>query len=232
MVLTAWTEVHENILKECRAKLFAYMWLQNMSSYFYITCYNWLAYLVIVFSAFASATMFSFNSQESNCGTSTFGISTNVIQYTIGSISLLSAVLTGIIRQMRPGELYQQHCNTAKKYSIIIRAIDGTLLLTRDLRPDPIFFIEKTGQEVDNMIKNQNDPPHHVIKRFEKIYGPIERILYGEDIVELWKIRYNTNRLEKKILKRDLSMHLYNNFAPKKNKNNGESSELQQQNPL
>ena len=196
----SWTIAHENILKEWKAKAFAYLWLQLNSCYFYIRIYNWLAYSVIVLSSFASATMFSLNSQE-DCHTPFFGINIVIIQYVIGSISLLSAILTGLIRQLKPGEMYQQHASTAKKYHSLIRSIDACLSLTSNLRPDPVTFIEKAGIELDNLANNQIEPPLTVIRRFEKEYGTLEKILYGEDIVELWKLRYNTSKMERKMKK-------------------------------
>lgn len=198
---TVWTHAHESILKEWKAKAFAYLWLQNNSCYFYIRLHNWLAYIVIVLSSFASATMFSLNTTNGSCETPLLGISIVAVQYVVGTVSLLSAILTGVIRQLKPGELYQQHASTAKRYHTLIRSIDACLSLTCILRPDPAIFIEKAGAELDNLANNQVDPPLSVIKKFEEIYGPLERILYGEDVVELWKIRYQTSRMEAKMRK-------------------------------
>jgi hypothetical protein len=145
--------------------------------------------------------MFSLNSTQGSCETPIFGISIVVVQYVVGTLSLLSAILTGVIRQLKPGEMYQQHASTAKRYHTLIRGIDACLSLTCILRPDPAIFIEKAGGELDNLANNQVDPPLSVIKKFEEIYGPLERILYGEDVVELWKIRYQTSRIEAKMRK-------------------------------
>lgn len=201
LAISKWTQEHENILKEWKAKAFANLWLQTQSCYYYVHIYNWLAYLVIILSSFASATMFSLNpSPDDNCK-STFGASIDVIQYVVGTVSLLSAILTAIIRQLKPGEMYQQHATTAKRYHNIIRSIDACLSLAVEMRPDSISFIEKVGIELDNLANNQVDAPLRVIKKFEHTYGPLERILYGEDVVELWKIGYNTQKMEKKLKK-------------------------------
>jgi hypothetical protein len=198
---SSWTHAHEQILKEWKAKAFAYMWLQSNSCYFYIRLHNWLAYLVIILSSFASATMFSLNSSGDSCQTPIAGIPIIVVQYVVGTVSLLSAILTGVIRQLKPGEMYQQHASTAKRYHSLIRSIDACLSLTSVLRPDPALFIEKAGTELDNLANNQIDPPLSVVKRFERVYGPLERILYGEDVVELWKITYQTSKLEARMKK-------------------------------
>lgn len=195
-----WTLVHESILKEWKAKAFAYLWLQNNSCYHYIKLYNWLAYIIIIFSSLASATMFSLNSSSDKCE-SQLGIPIVVIQYVVGVISLVSAILTGVIRQLKPGEMYQQHASMSKRYHTLMRSIDACLSLTSQLRPNPAIFIEKAGAELDNLANNQLDPPLAIIKKFEKIYGPLERILYGEDVVELWKLRYHTSKIEQKMKK-------------------------------
>lgn len=197
-----WSPAHEHILKEWKAKAFAYLWLQTNSCYFHVSVYNWLAYVVIFASSFASATMFSLDTSRYNCGVVGLGgIPVSVVQYLVGSISLMAAILTGVIRQLKPGEMYQQHASIAKRYHTLIRSIDACLSLTSQLRPDPVTFIDKVGKELDNLANNQAEPPLSVVKKFEKIYGPLERILYGEDVVELWKLRYHTSKMEAKMKK-------------------------------
>jgi len=198
-----WNPIHENILKEWKAKSFAYLWLQNNSCYYYITIYNWLAYIVIIFSSFSAATMFALTNSSSNdlCKETSFGISIIYVQYIIGSLTLLSAILTSLIRQIKPGEMYQIHSSTTKKYNSLIRSIDKCLSLISDLRPEPNSFIDKTGNELENLAENQIEPPLFIIKKFEKIFGPIDRILYGEDMVEIWKLQYRTNKIKNKIMK-------------------------------
>lgn len=198
----AWTKEHEEILKEWKAKAFAYLWLQNNSCYFYLKIHNWLAYIIIVLSSISSATMFSISPSSDGTSLTMSGIPLGIIQYVIGSLSLLSAILTGVIRQMKPGEMYQQHASIAKRYHNMIRSIDACLSLTSSLRPNPAMFIERAGTELDTLANSQLEPPLLVIRRFEAIYGPLERVLYGEDVVELWKITYETNKQEQKMRKR------------------------------
>lgn len=193
-----WIQEHETILIEWKAKGFAYLWLQSHSCYFYVRMYNWLAYTVIILSSISSATMFSITSSNDDCVPHF-----SAVQYTIGSLSLIAAILTGVIRHLKPGEMYQQHATIARRYHTLIRSIDTCLSLTSELRPDPSIFIEKIGTELDNLANTQSDPPLYVIKRFEKAFGPLERILYGEDIVELWKIRYQTNRMEQRMFRKN-----------------------------
>lgn len=199
---TQWTKEHEEILKEWKAKAFVYLWLQTKSCYHFLRINNWLSYTIIILSSIASATMFSIGSTE---GTNTIGIPIYVIQYITGLLTLLSAIFTGILRQLKPGEMYQEHANVAKKYNNLIRSIDVCLSLTSGLRSNPVTFIERTCTELDHLANTQIEPPRNIIRNFEKIYGPLERVLYGEDIVELRKITYETDKLEKKMRKFFLS---------------------------
>jgi hypothetical protein len=205
--MSQWTKEHENILKEWKAKAFAYLWLQTQSCYFYIKIYNWLAYIVIILSSFASATMLSLTDSSTNvdctCNYTAFGVPIIIVQYVIGSFSLLSAILTSVIRQLKPGEMYQHHASTSKRYHNLIRSIDACLSLTPVLRPEPSHFIEKAGIELENLADNQIEPPLGIIKKFEKIYGPLDKILYGEDIIELWKLGYQTEKAHRKIMKKN-----------------------------
>ena len=202
MQQSEWTKEHEEILKEWKAKAFAYLWLQNNSCYHYLRTQNWLAYTVIVLSSVSSATIFSVTTSGEAQLVTIGMVPVYIIQYVIGALSLLSAILTGVIRQLKPGEMYQQHASAAKKYHNLIRSIDACLSLTRNLRPNPALFIERAGAELDTLANTQLEPPLFVIRRFETIYGSLERVLYGEDVIELWKITYETNKLEQKMRNR------------------------------
>ena len=67
------------------------------------------------------------------------------------------------------------------------------------MRPTPTSFLEKIGIELDALESSQNDPPLMIVRRFEKKYGPLHRVLYGEDIVELTKIEIQANKFFDKL---------------------------------
>jgi hypothetical protein len=188
-----WTQDHLNILKKWKIKIFAYMWMQNESCYYFTSIYNWVAYTVICTSSFAGATMFSINSFQTKCENIN-GIPALYIQYFIGSISLLSAILTGIIRQIKPGEYSQIHSSTFRRYNVLLRTIDEVVISQKcDTLPDE--FINTVSVTMNDIINEQKEPPKSIIKKFEKTYGPLERILYGEDILELCKMKQTTNNI-------------------------------------
>lgn len=188
-VLHSWNEQHEEILKEWKAKCFVNLWLQDASSYFYTKLYNWLSYPVIIVSSLSSAALFSSDNL--------------IIKYIVGVMTLSSGILTAITRQLKPGELHQQHSLTTRRYHNLIRSIDTCLSLTVPMRPQPSTFIEKIGLEIDTLAASQLDPPLKIIKQFEKKFGPLDRMLYGEDIVELMKIEMQANKMFKKMRKNE-----------------------------
>lgn len=182
-----WTEAHEDILKEWKAKCFVNLWLQEKSSYYYVRLYNFLTYPIIFLTSTSSAALFSSNNL--------------VLKYIAGVMTLTSGMLTAITRQLKPGELYQQHALTTRRYMNLLRNIDICLSLTIPMRLSPAHFIDKIGLEIDNLASNQLDPPISVIRRFEKKYGPLDKMLYGEDIVELLKIELHANKMFRKVKK-------------------------------
>lgn len=183
-----WTRQHEEILKEWKAKCFVNLWLQDMSSYYYTKMYNWLSYPVIVISSVSSAALFASDN--------------TAIKYVVGVMSLVSGILTSISRQMKPGELHQQHAISTRRYHNLIRHIDTCLSLTEGMRPHPTVFIEKIGVDIDGLMDSQLDPPLRIVQSFEKEYGPIDRMLYGEDIIELMKIEMHTSKMFHRIQKK------------------------------
>lgn len=182
-----WTEAHEDILKEWKAKCFVNLWLQEKSAYYYVRLYNYLSYPIIVLTSISSAALFASNNQ--------------VLKYIAGTMTLAAGVLTAVTRQLKPGELYQQHALTTRRYMNLLRSIDICLSLTISMRSSPAHFLDKIGLEIDNMASNQLDPPINVIRLFEKMYGPLDKMLYGEDIVELLKIELHANKMFRKVKK-------------------------------
>jgi hypothetical protein len=188
----SWQPQHDKILVLWKSKAFVNLWLQNRSTYYYLYVYNFLSYLIIIISSVSSATLFS----DPNL----FG-GKRCINYIVGSLSIFSAICISILRQMKPAELHNIHAITTKKYHNIIRTIDACLSLPVRIRPPSIAFIEKIGRELENIESSQNEAPRHIIRRFEKAYGPIDRLLYGEDVLQLLQMEYKTKKMFNKLEK-------------------------------
>ena len=181
-----WTTEHEKILKEWKAKAFINLWLQNKSAYHYAFIHNILSYPIIILSSVSSATIFSTDNI--------------IIKYAVGSVSIVTGVLTALTRQLKPGELYQQYSQTSKKYQLLLRNIDTCLDLPQDMRPKPEVFIEKVGTDIDTLSTTQLYPPISVIKQFEKKYNKLDLLMFGEDIAELMKQDNKNSNIFNKLL--------------------------------
>lgn len=180
-----WEPAHEAILKEWKAKCFVQMWLQIKSGYFYSRLHDMLSYPIIILS--------------SVCGATLFTSSNPILKYMIGAFSISSGVLTAITRQVRPGELYQQYSQTAKRYQMLIRRIQTCLELPSDMRPPVEIFVDKIGTEIDSLSATQLYPPSVILRRFEKTYGYLDQLLFGEDIIELLAKDLKNRKLVKRI---------------------------------
>lgn len=184
---TLWTLKHEDILKEWKAKCFVNLWLQDRSAIFYAKIYNWLSFPIMLISSASSAALFASHDP--------------VIKKTVGVVTLVAGVLTALSRQLQPGELQQQHATTTRRYHHLIRHIDTCLSITPSMRPGPELFLERIGIEIDNLAETQLDPPMSIIWSFEKKFGPVDRLLYGEDILVLMKMKLETSRIFKDMSK-------------------------------
>ena len=164
----------EELLNEWKSKLFVQFWLQEHSMYFYNKLNNFLTYPVIIISSVSSATLFT--------------TSNPAVKYVVGCLTLTTGILTAVARQMRPAELYQQHASTTLRYQALIRTIDTYVSLPKGTRPeDPATFLKKIEMEIAALSENQINAPPYIKKKFEASYGSMDRLIYGEEILELMR---------------------------------------------
>lgn len=168
-----WKE-HEELLNKWKYKLFVQLWLQENSMHFYAQLNNWITYPIIVISSISSATLFSTNSVP--------------IKYTVACMSLVTGILTAISRQMRPAELYQQHASATLRYMSLLRMIDTYLSLPQNLREEhPTVFMKRIETDIATLMETQINAPPIIKQKFEKKFGSIDRLVYGEEIMALLK---------------------------------------------
>lgn len=172
-----WKKEHETILKQWKSKIFVKLWLQNQSSYFYKYLNNLLSYPIIILSSASSATLFVSNQNTSS--------SVNLI---VGLLTLITGILASINRHLKPSEVETNYKLTTHKYSNLIRNIDSTLSLTENMREPVDIFLERVSQEIDTIEENELEPLVYVKNKFEKQYGSIDRMLYGEDLIQILKL--------------------------------------------
>ena len=197
-----WTEEYENILKDWKAKSFVYMWLQLKSGYHFIFLNNILTYPVIILSSVTSAALFTSDNE--------------LLRTILAIFSVITVVLTGIALEISPGEKLEKHMSSMKRHATLIRNIDYCLSLPKHIRADPTIFIEKVSIEMDFIAENENVVPRYVIRRFEKKFGKIDKLLYGEEIIDLLAEDIKTVKTVLKLIKN-----------PTYNKTNSDDSENQ-----
>jgi len=181
----AWSEAHERILQDWKITAFIDMWLQQKSADFYRNTENMITFPVILLSSASGATLLS---------TTTYWT-----KYVVSFANVLVGLLIAFSKQMRCNELYQEHSSTGGRYEALIRAIDTCLDLPRHMRPNPDVLIEKLGCELDALSSSHLTHPYYVIKSFEKKYGPIHQLMFGEDIIQLLKKDVKTQKMVKNI---------------------------------
>lgn len=185
----AWSDAHERILQDWKITAFIDMWLQSKSADYYRSMENMITFPVVLLSSASSVTLFSSKYFWT--------------KFIVSIANVLVGVLTAFSRQMKCNELYQEHSNTCGRYQALIRAIDTCLDLPRHMRPNPDVLIEKLGCEIDSLSATHLTPPYYVIKVFEKTYGPIHQLMFGDDIIQLLKKDVETRKQVKFIQKQD-----------------------------
>lgn len=183
-----WNTDYEKILKEWKAKSFVNMWLNMKSSYYYNSLNDWLTYPVIILSSISATILFSTD--------------ISIARLIIAIFYICTVIIAGLLIELSPGQKSEQYMVSARRYTILIRNIDYCLSIPPYMRTDPIKFIEKVNIELDNIADVENIIPKYIIKNFEKQYGSIEKLLYGEEIIDLITEDIKTMKIASKLLSR------------------------------
>jgi len=168
-----WLEAHEAILQGWKVTAFIDMWLQNKSAEYYRNVENMVTFPVILLSSASSITLFA--------------ASYTWTKYLVSVANVIVGILTALGRQLKCNEMCQEHSNMASRYQSLIRAVDTCLDLPRHMRPNPNVLIEKLGSEIDALSSSHLTPPYFVVRVFERTYGPIHQLMFGDDIIQLLK---------------------------------------------
>jgi len=159
---------------EWKKKAFVEFYLQLQSLYVYRRIHNSITYPMILLSTIAGATIFSSNSQA--------------IQYVAATFSMLSAVLTGMLRQIRPGEIATEHLSAMRRWSKVSQQIQQVELLNSMQDKNNIeLIITKLQSEMDSITSSQPEPHASAIRLISERYGRdmMDKICFGQDIREL-----------------------------------------------
>jgi hypothetical protein len=184
-----WKKEYEKILKEWKARAFINMWLQLNSSYYYNFLNNALTFPVIILSSVSSATIFAVDNQ--------------IARYVIATFSIMSVIMTSLMMEFSPDQKKEEHLSTTRQYSKMIKDIDYCLSLPLEMRPEPIQYIDKINNEFDNINENEAIVPKSIIRKFESKFGNLDKILYGEAIVNILLEDINTTRIATRLISRE-----------------------------
>lgn len=176
----AWDTAQEHILKKWKCQLFVHMYMQAEARAYYRTLYNWMSTPVILLNTSASAAIF-------------VSSRSNVKDYVLLAMTLSAAILATLTRSMQVAELYQQHGSSCLRYSSLLHDIESVLNMRVDLRPSALSYVEKVKCDMDNIMSAQAEPPEHVVHSFERTYGRVDGLLYGEDVVRVVLTNMRTN---------------------------------------
>lgn len=159
---------------EWKKKAFVEFYLQLQSLYVYRRIHNSITYPMIILSTIAGATIFSSNNQA--------------IQYVAATFSMLSALLTGMLRQIRPGEIATEHLSAMRRWSKVSQQIQQVELLNSMQDKNNVeLIITKLQSEMDSITSSQPEPHVSAIRLIRERYGPdmMDKICFGQDIREL-----------------------------------------------
>jgi hypothetical protein len=143
---------------------------------------------VIVLSSVSSATLFASDS--------------NTARFIIAVFSIINVIITGLLLELCPGQKSEHHLSAMKRHTTLIRNIDYCLSLPQHMRPDPIIFIDKINTEMDNISEYESIIPKYIIAKFERRFGNLDKILYGDEIVDLIAEDIKQTRIATKLLRR------------------------------
>lgn len=171
MPVHPWSKEHEKILKTYRARSFVNMWMQLRSGYYFIRLNDYLTYPIIFISSVSSAALFISDN--------------NVIRLIIAILSTINVIMTGLLIECSPGQKKEQHMACMKQYLSLIRTIDFCLNIPRNMRSPPITFLDRVNSQMETIECGEYVVPRHIVRNFEKRFGSIDKLFYGEEIANL-----------------------------------------------
>lgn len=160
---------HDSIMRRWKLQAFVQMHLHNDSHYFYRAFYDMLSVPLIVLTTASSIIIFA--SKE------------NYIRYIVASMTICATILAGMITHFQPAKKAQQHSMLSQRYRIMSHSLESMMKTPDHDREDTKAFMKNIQAELDVLVMSQVDPPGYVIRKQRQIFGPINAILYGEDVV-------------------------------------------------
>lgn len=161
-----WRVVHDELLKTWRRQASVNLWLQTASAYYYERINNWITYPTILVSAMTSVGIFSTDNE--------------IVRYALAGVSLFSACMSALNRQIRAAERAQEYSIKARELGKFVRDLNFLLMIEYHQRPNVREALTRIRCDFDRINDTQNEPPLSIIRMYEKNHQSIESTLYQE----------------------------------------------------
>lgn len=158
-----WCNEHENLLKEWAEKARFYAWMHRTTSADYGKLHNMLTIPMIVISIIDGSANFTMvgNSNKSILYNTIFPI-------TIGTMSLLTGVLSALTKYLKTAELAEKHELFYRQFNSFVRNISLELSLPSSERKTPSEVMNMNRYEFDRLLNEAPRIPEHVVAEFNK----------------------------------------------------------------
>lgn len=174
-----YTSEYKVVFTQWKQRAFIEFYLQMKSVYYYRWVHNLISYPIILLSTIS--------------GTSIFSTNNTTIQYIAAAFSVSSALLTGVLRQLKPGELATSHLAATRRWSKVLQQLQQLEMFSTIKSSSSASHLEimnqfnKIQSEIDSIISSQPEPARNALTSIQKQYGAelFEKIVFGEDIQEL-----------------------------------------------
>jgi len=164
--------LNQTLLK-WKSQCFVNMRLHRKSYYHFKRIYDMLSYPIMILAAVTSG--------------SVLGSETQAVRYSSATLSLIIIVLTSVIRHVRPAEAAQQHEHFSRKFEVLLQTLQsvvGSPLSAASMK-ERDDFVTELRTKLDELVTSRLPPPSRVIRDYEARHGPVDGILYGEDMVSV-----------------------------------------------
>lgn len=161
-----WEAAHDELLRTWRRQASINLWLQSASAYYYERLNNLVTYPAILVSAVTSVGMFASENE--------------IMRYVLAGLSMFSACITALSRQMRAAEKAQEYTIKARELGKFVRYLNFLLTLEMKQRPSVQEAITTLRIDFDRINDTQLEPPLNIVRLYERNHKSLESTLYEE----------------------------------------------------
>lgn len=158
-----WCDENENLLKEWAEKGRFYSWMHHKTSVDYSRLNNSFTLPLIIISTINGSANFMMVGNTSKA----FVFST-IFPLIIGSMSIVTAILSSLTRFFKTAELTEKHTMFYRQFNVFVRNICIDLSQPRNQRKPPSEILNINRHELDRLVNEAPNIPEHIIVEFNK----------------------------------------------------------------